>query len=229
MTSASAAAVPSTPDNRLSPEVRRAGVVVVLGTIMAILDTTIVAVALPTLAKDFHVTVTTIQWVTTGYLLALAIVISLSGWAMHRFGGKPVYMTSLVLFLAGSILCGLAWSATALIAFRVLQGFGGGMIMPVGQAIMARTAGPEKMNKVMAVIGIPTLLGPILGPEGRPYVPYLFTLFMVILTLNLMSVVFAVGNIAGARRAFRDLSVGRGYVAAVRRQFLSRRQPWTGR
>jgi len=164
MTSASASATPAATDNRLSPEVRRAGVVVVLGTIMAILDTTIVAVALPTLAKDFHVPVNTIQWVTTGYLLALAVVIPLSGWAMHRFGGKPVYITSLVLFLAGSVLCGLAWSATALIAFRVLQGFGGGMIMPVGQAIMARTAGPDKMNRVMAVIGIPTLLGPILGP-----------------------------------------------------------------
>jgi len=163
MTSTSAEATTAA-DNRLSPEVRRAGVVVVLGTIMAILDTTIVAVALPTLAKDFHVSVTTIQWVTTGYLLALAVVIPLSGWAMHRFGGKPVYMTSLILFLAGSALCGVAWSASALIAFRVLQGFGGGMIMPVGQAIMARTAGPDKMNRVMAVIGIPTLLGPILGP-----------------------------------------------------------------
>ena len=158
------AAPPATTDNRLSPEVRRAGVVVVLGTIMAILDTTIVAVALPTLAKDFHVTVNTIQWVTTGYLLSLAVVIPLSGWAMHRFGGKPVYITSLLLFVAGSALCGLAWSASALIAFRILQGFGGGMIMPVGQAIMARTAGPDKMNRVMAVIGIPTLLGPILGP-----------------------------------------------------------------
>jgi len=164
MTTASASARSAAPDNRLSPEVRRAGVVVVLGTIMAILDTTIVAVALPTLAKDFHVSISTIQWVTTGYLLALAVVIPLSGWAMHRFGGKPVYMTSLVLFLVGSVMCGLAWSATALIAFRVVQGFGGGMIMPVGQAIMARTAGPDKMNRVMAVIGIPTLLGPILGP-----------------------------------------------------------------
>ena len=157
-------AAPATSDNRLSPEVRRTAVVVVLGTIMAILDTTIVAVALPTLAKDFHVQVSTIQWVTTGYLLALAVVIPLSGWAMHRFGGKPVYMVSLVLFVLGSALCGLSWSASALIAFRVLQGFGGGMIMPVGQALMARTAGPDKMNRVMAVIGIPTLLGPILGP-----------------------------------------------------------------
>jgi EmrB/QacA subfamily drug resistance transporter len=157
-------AAPSAADNKLSPQVRRTAVVVVLGTIMAILDTTIVAVALPTLAKDFHVSVSTIQWVTTGYLLSLAVVIPLSGWAMHRFGGKPVYMVSLILFVLGSVLCGLSWSATALIAFRILQGFGGGMIMPVGQALMARTAGPDKMNRVMAVIGIPTLLGPILGP-----------------------------------------------------------------
>jgi EmrB/QacA subfamily drug resistance transporter len=150
--------------DRLSPEVKRVSVVVVLGTIMAILDTTIVAVALATLARDFHTDISTIQWVTTGYLLALAVVIPLSGWAVHRFGAKPVYIASLALFIAGSALCGIAWSATALIVFRVLQGMGGGMIMPVGQTIMARTAGPEKMNKVMALIGVPTLLGPILGP-----------------------------------------------------------------
>jgi EmrB/QacA subfamily drug resistance transporter len=138
--------------------------VVVLGTIMAILDTTIVAVALATLGRDFHTSITTIQWVTTGYLLALAVVIPLSGWAVHRFGAKPVYMASLALFITGSALCGLAWSSGVLIAFRILQGLGGGMIMPVGQTIMARTAGPDKMNKVMALIGVPTLLGPILGP-----------------------------------------------------------------
>ena len=158
-------AAPGTPsDGRLSPELRRVSVVVVMGTIMAILDTTIVAVALATLARDFHTSINTIQWVTTGYLLALAVVIPLSGWAVHRFGAKPVYIISLVLFITGSALCGLARSADALIAFRVLQGLGGGMIMPVGQTILARTAGPDKMNKVMAVIGVPTLLGPILGP-----------------------------------------------------------------
>ena len=136
----------------------------VLGTIMAILDTTIVAVALDTLSKDFKVSVSTIQWVTTGYLLALAVVIPVTGWAIHRIGAKSIYITSLVLFIVGSALCGMAWSANSLIAFRVLQGIGGGMIMPVGQSIMARTAGPKQMGKVMGVIGIPTMLGPILGP-----------------------------------------------------------------
>jgi EmrB/QacA subfamily drug resistance transporter len=149
---------------RLEPHIVKAAVVVVLGTIMAILDSTIVAVALHTLSQDFHVNVATIQWVTTGYLLSLAVVIPISGWAIHRIGAKPVYMTSLALFVLGSALCGFAWSSTSLIAFRVLQGFGGGMIMPVGQSIMARAAGPQRMGKVMGIIGVPQLLGPILGP-----------------------------------------------------------------
>lgn len=149
---------------RLEPALIKVGIVVVLGTIMSILDTTIVAVALHTLSGDFKVNFSTIQWVTTGYLLALAVVIPVSGWAMHRIGGKTVYMVSLSLFIAGSILCGCAWSATSLIVFRVLQGLGGGMIMPVGQAIMARAAGPQRMGRVMGIIGVPQLLGPILGP-----------------------------------------------------------------
>lgn len=149
---------------RLEPALIKVGVVVVLGTIMSILDTTIVAVALHTLSGDFRVNFSTIQWVTTGYLLSLAVVIPVSGWAIHRIGAKPVYMVSLALFVLGSILCGFAWSATSLIFFRVLQGLGGGMIMPVGQSIMARAAGPHRMGRVMGIIGVPQLLGPILGP-----------------------------------------------------------------
>jgi len=148
----------------LEPALIKIGIVVVLGTIMSILDTTIVAVALRTLSGDFRVDFATIQWVTTGYLLALAVVIPVSGWAVHRIGAKPVYMVSLALFIVGSVLCGFAWSASSLIIFRVLQGLGGGMIMPVGQAIMARAAGPQRMGRVMGIIGVPQLLGPILGP-----------------------------------------------------------------
>ncbi len=137
---------------------------VVLGTIMSILDTTIVNVAIETLGRDLDASLSSIQWVSTGYLLALATVIPLTGWAMERFGGRNLWMISVALFLVGSVLCGLAWSTSSLIAFRVLQGFGGGMIMPVGQAILAQAAGPERMGRIMSVIGVPTLLGPILGP-----------------------------------------------------------------
>ncbi len=151
-------------DSILSPELRRTSTVVVLGSIMSILDTTIVAVALATLGRDFHVSVSTIQWVTTGYLLSLAVIIPVTGWAVDRFGAKPVWMLSLVLFIAGSSLCGLAWSANSLIVFRVIQGIGGGMLLPVGQSILARAAGPQRMGRAMSVIGVPMVMGPILGP-----------------------------------------------------------------
>jgi EmrB/QacA subfamily drug resistance transporter len=102
--------------------------------------------------------------VATGYTLALATVIPVSGWAADRFGTKRLYMTSLALFIAGSVLSGLAWSAESLIAFRILQGFGGGMIMPAGMTILARAAGPQRMGRVMSIVGVPMLLGPIAGP-----------------------------------------------------------------
>lgn len=138
--------------------------VVVLGTIMSILDTTIVNIAINHLSSDFDAPLPTIQWVATGYLLALATVIPLTGWAADRFGTKRLYMTSLTLFLAGSALSGMAWSAHSLIVFRVLQGLGGGMIMPAGMTILTQAAGPQRMGRVMSVVGAPMLLGPILGP-----------------------------------------------------------------
>ncbi len=138
--------------------------VVILGMVMSILDTTIVNVALNTLSKDLHSPLSQVQWVITGYLLALAAVIPVTGWAARRFGAKQVYMVSLVLFTAGSALCGLASSTTSLVVFRVLQGVGGGMIMPVAMMIMAQIAGPQSMGRVMAIVSMPAMLAPILGP-----------------------------------------------------------------
>jgi EmrB/QacA subfamily drug resistance transporter len=149
---------------RLDPYLWTLAPVVVLGSIMSVLDTTIVNVALETLSKDFHDKVVTIQWVVTGYLLSLAAVIPVSGWAARRFGAKNVWLLSVVLFTAGSALCGLSHSTSELIAFRVVQGVGGGMILPVGQMMIANTAGPQNMGRVMSIISIPTLLAPILGP-----------------------------------------------------------------
>src|SRR4029077_1057943 len=96
--------------------------------------------------------------------LSLAAVIPVTGWAARRFGAKRVYMTSLVLFTAGSALCAVADSTTSLVLFRILQGAGGGMIMPVGQLIMAQVAGPKRMGRVMGVVAMPAMLAPILGP-----------------------------------------------------------------
>ena len=138
--------------------------VVILGAMMSILDATIVNVALDTLARDLDASLTTIQWVATGYLLSLAIVIPLSGWFSERLGSKRVWLASVALFGAGSALCGLATSANMLIFFRVLQGLGGGMIVPVSMSVLAQTAGPHRIGRVMSVVGVPMLLGPILGP-----------------------------------------------------------------
>jgi EmrB/QacA subfamily drug resistance transporter len=138
--------------------------VVLLGAIMSILDTTVINVAIDRLAIDFDAPLTTIQWVVTGYTLALAAVIPLTGWAADRFGTKRIYLGSLALFMFGSILCALAWSAGSLIAFRVLQGAGGGMIMPAVMTIMTRKAGPQRMGRVMGILGVPMLVAPILGP-----------------------------------------------------------------
>ncbi len=142
----------------------RLAVVVVLGTIMSILDTTIVNVALETLSRDLHSSIGSIQWVATAYLLALAAVIPVTGWASRRVGTRRLYMLSLVCFTAGSALCGLAWSVGSLVVFRVLQGVGGGMLLPVGQMILARAAGPQRMGRVMSVLGVPMVLAPVFGP-----------------------------------------------------------------
>ncbi|HEU5472418.1 MAG TPA: DHA2 family efflux MFS transporter permease subunit [Actinophytocola sp.] len=140
------------------------GAVVVLGAIMSILDVTVVNVAISKLSVEFETSLETIQWIATGYTLALATVIPLTGWAADRFGTKRLYLTAITLFLIGSALAGTAWSVESLIGFRVLQGLGGGMIMPAGMIILTQAAGPQRIGRVMSVLGVPMLLGPIFGP-----------------------------------------------------------------
>jgi len=151
-------------DEGLDRELLLVASVVVLGAVMSILDVTVVNVAIPTLVTDFSTTLSTIQWVATGYTLALATVIPLSGWGSDRFGTKRLYMASIAMFVTGSLLSGMAWSSGSLIGFRILQGFGGGLIMPLGMTIMTRAAGPQRLGRVMAVMGVPMLLGPVFGP-----------------------------------------------------------------
>ena len=148
----------------LERELLALGAVVVLGTIMTVLDLTIVNVAIPTLGRELGTSISAIQWVMTGYMLAFASVIPLAGWASERFGAKRVWIASLLVFVAGSALCGLAWSIGSLIVFRVLQGLGAGMILPVGQTMLAQAAGPQRMGRAMSLIGVPMLLAPVLGP-----------------------------------------------------------------
>ncbi|HEX6471738.1 MAG TPA: MDR family MFS transporter [Streptosporangiaceae bacterium] len=164
MTDSRIADAPTAAPMRIDRHIIVLGLVVISGTIMAILDMTIVNVALDTLARDFTTQLSTIQWVVTGYMLALGTVIPLTGWAIDRFGAKRIWMLSIVLFVSGSALSGASWSIGSLIAFRVVQGLGGGMLMPTGMSILTMAAGPQRMGRVMSIIGVPMLLGPVLGP-----------------------------------------------------------------
>lgn len=140
------------------------GIVFVFGLFMDLLDITIVNVALPTLAQRFEATTTAIEWVVTGYLVSLAIFIPLSGWAGDRFGTKRVFMFALTVFTMGSLLCGLAWNIESLIAFRVLQGVGGGMLTPVGTTMLFRAFPPAERAKASALLAIPAVVAPASGP-----------------------------------------------------------------
>ena len=155
---------PAQDDHRISAEVWSVVAVLVLGTFMVILDTTIVNIALDPLTRDLHTRLNTIQWVVTGYLLAIAVVVPLTGWASRRFGPKRLYVVAMVLFTLGSASCGLAHSANELIAFRVVQGLGGGAIAPVGQMMLVRVSGPRNLPRVMSAYGVPTILAPVFGP-----------------------------------------------------------------
>ena len=140
------------------------GLVLVVGIVPSMLDTTIVNVALHTMGDELGAGLSTVQWVVTGYLLALAVMIPVTGWAVDRFGGKWLFTAATGLFAAASALCAAAGGVGALIGFRVLQGAAGALLMPVAQTILVRAAGPGRMGRVMSVVGIPALLAPIFGP-----------------------------------------------------------------
>ncbi len=138
--------------------------VVIIGGVMSILDMTVVNVALDRLTAEFEAPFSTIQWVVTAYTLALAAVIPVTGWASDRYGMKRIYIGAVAAFTVGSVLCALAWSLGSLIAFRVLQGLGGGMVLPVITTIVTKQAGPHRRGRVMGILGVPLLAAPVFGP-----------------------------------------------------------------
>ncbi|MER7009766.1 DHA2 family efflux MFS transporter permease subunit, partial [Dactylosporangium sp. NPDC000555] len=161
---ATALATAATRPEPLDPALLRIAGVLVLGAVLAQLDTTIVSVGIGAVGVGLGWSLATVQWVATGYLLAVALVAPTAGWLVQRFGGKRMWLLSVAVFTAASALCGLAWSAGALIAFRVLQGLGGGLMQPIGQTLAARIAGPARIGRLIGVITTPVALAPILGP-----------------------------------------------------------------
>lgn len=188
--------------------------VVIFGTVMVILDQTVVNVALPKLESDFNTSLTRIQWVITGYSLALAAVIPLSGWLVQRLGTKWLFIVSELLFIGGSALCGLAWSDTALIGFRIVQGLGGGFLMPVGMTILMSVTRPDERGRIMAVLGVPMMLGPILGPLLGGWLVQDFT-WRLIFYINVPIGIVAVILQTIVLRTGRDEAVARNPLDVV--------------
>ena len=153
-----------TSSDGLDPAFLKLAAILLVGAMAVMFDTTIVNVAINTLSRELSASVSTTQWVISAYVLALAMVVPVSGWAMDRFGAKQVWIGALALFTVGSILSSLAWNIETLIAFRVLQGIGGGLMLPVLQTLLVNAAGPRNLGKMMSLISLPALLGPILGP-----------------------------------------------------------------
>lgn len=150
--------------DKLDARLLRIAGVCVLASVMTILDATVVSVAQRTFIRDFDSTQAVVAWTMTAYTLALATVIPLAGWAADRFGTKRLFIGSVFFFTLGSLLCAMAPTITMLIVFRVIQGLGGGMLMPLMFTILTREAGPKRLGRLMAVLGVPMLLGPISGP-----------------------------------------------------------------
>ncbi len=158
------AAQPETANAKLDPALVKLIVILLTGAIPTLLDTSIVNVAIDTIGRDLHTTESSIQWLITGYLLAFGMVIPVSGWTLARFGGRRMWMLSLAAFLAGSVACGAAWNIGSLIVFRVLQGLGGGLLLPLLTTLLTQAAGGRNLGRLMASVSLPIAVVPVFGP-----------------------------------------------------------------
>ncbi|PKR84148.1 MDR family MFS transporter [Heyndrickxia camelliae] len=148
----------------LPKEILTAAWAIALGAIAPMLDSTMVNIAINKLTRDFNTTLDIIQWSITGYVLALAIAVPISGWLMNKFNGKKVFVGAVIAFGVISILAGISWDISSFIFFRLLQGFSAGIITPLMSTLLVKTAGPENLGRVMAIVSTPMIFGPILGP-----------------------------------------------------------------
>ncbi len=184
----------SSETDRLEPIIWKITSVVVLGSFLSQLDATVVNVSLSSLAVQLHSSLAAIQWVTSGYLLALTLMLPLNGWLVDRIGAKALYLWCFSTFTLSSALCGISWSANSLIGFRVLQGMSGGLLAPMVQLMMARHAG-KHMVRVMGYAAVPMLFAPILGPviagSILQYASWRW-LFLVNLPVGALAVVLAI-------------------------------------
>ncbi|MDB6060863.1 MAG: drug resistance transporter, EmrB/QacA subfamily [Verrucomicrobiaceae bacterium] len=191
--------------DRITPTMWKIISVAATGSFMAQLDATVVNVSLASLAADLHVSLTAIQWVTSGYLLALALTLPLSAWLVDRIGTKALYLWCFAAFTLSSTLCGLAWSANSLIGFRILQGMSGGLLAPMSQMVTARVAG-KQMAQVISIAALPVLLAPLLGPVVAGAILQFASwrwLFLINLPVGILALVLAAAFLPNDRAETR--------------------------
>ncbi|MFK0251443.1 DHA2 family efflux MFS transporter permease subunit [Amycolatopsis azurea] len=182
----------STDDARITPALWGMASILTIGGFLSMFTSTVVNVALGTIAAGFRASLGTAQWIATGYLLALAAMVPVSGWASRRFGATRLWLVCVGLFASLSALCSTATSIETLIVFRVLQGAAGGLLVPAGQILFAMTAGPKRLGRMMAVLSIPIYLAPVLGTlcgsvlTERFGVPWLFLVNVPLSVLSLL-------------------------------------------
>ncbi|MCL1982372.1 MAG: MFS transporter, partial [Clostridiales bacterium] len=156
--------------------------IMVLGALPPMLDTTIVNVAVNSLARIFDTSLPVVQWAVTGYVLALGIAVPFSGWLLRRMDGKKIFMGSLAAFLLGSLLAGFSWDIGSLIVFRLLQGLSAGILIPTLTTLIIQLAGSGNFGKLMSIVGIPAVFGPIIGPVAggliMQYLPWNWLFFV---------------------------------------------------
>lgn len=168
---------------------------VIIAMIMSILDSTAVTLAIPSLVENFNSSNTTMQWVISGYTLAQAAVIPLSGWLSDRFGAKKIFLICLISFVLGSLLCSVSVNAPMIIICRILQGLGGGMIMPIAFALSYQVSPPTKVGIVTACVSIPSMLGPALGPILSGWLLTIANwryIFLINIPLGIIAIILAI-------------------------------------
>jgi MFS transporter, DHA2 family, multidrug resistance protein len=176
--------------------------VVMIGTLMSALDSSIVNVSIPAIMADFGSSLDDIEWVITSYMLAFAALMPLTAWLRDRIGHKALYIWSLVIFTGGSVLCGMAWNLPVLIFARVIQAVGGGAITPTGMAMISETFEPHERGRALGFWGMGAVMGPAFGPTVGGYLAKNFgwpSIFLVNLPVGIMGVFLALRILRGDR------------------------------
>jgi DHA2 family multidrug resistance protein len=168
--------------------------IVMVGTLMSALDSSIVNVSIPTMMADFGASLDDIEWVITSYMLAFAALMPLTAWLRDRMGHKLLYIASLIVFTVGSLLCGLAWNLPSMIIARVIQAMGGGAIIPTGMAMITEIFEPKERGKALGYWAMGAVMGPAFGPTVGGYLTKSFgwpSIFLINLPIGIIGIFFA--------------------------------------